>query len=211
MIDKEKIKAEIRPYEEKDRDAVRKICCDTGFMGDPVDTLFCDREIFADFFTSYYTDNEPENAMVAEVDGEVIGYIIGCLNHKAYPLKQAMIVIKKIPTVIWRIISGKYDKQTLKFIKWFLTKANSETPDAPKNAAHFHVNLLNGYRQGFLVISHFYKTKKFLSSMDNSRHTKKTDVRTKFLRDMVLNFMIAERSQNSKILAKQESTFQQLL
>ena len=148
IIDKEKIKAEIRPYAAKDRDAVRKICCDTGFMGDPVDELFCDREIFADFFTSYYTDNEPENAMVAEVGGEVIGYIIGCLKHKTYPFKQAMIVIKKLPKVFWRIISGQYDKQTLKFIKWFITKANSETPDAPKHAAHFHVNLLNDYRQG---------------------------------------------------------------
>jgi len=43
-------------------------------MGDPVDRLFTDRQLFADFFTRYYTDCEPENCVVAEADGKIVGY-----------------------------------------------------------------------------------------------------------------------------------------
>ena len=55
----------IRPYSPSDRQAVRDICCDTGFMGKPIDPIYIDRDAFADFFTGYYTDLEPENALVA--------------------------------------------------------------------------------------------------------------------------------------------------
>ena len=48
----------IRPYETRDRARVRKVCYLTGYMGDPVDWLWRDRESFADMFTGYYTDGE---------------------------------------------------------------------------------------------------------------------------------------------------------
>ena len=39
----------IRYYRAEDRAQVRQICAETGFLGDPVDPLFEDRELFADF------------------------------------------------------------------------------------------------------------------------------------------------------------------
>jgi len=71
---------EIRKYEPEDRDQVRWICCETGFMGEPVEAYFFGREIFADVWTQYWTDFEPESCFVAEVDGKVIGYLLGCLD-----------------------------------------------------------------------------------------------------------------------------------
>ena len=65
---------QIRPYSPTDRQAVRNICCDTGFMGSAIDPVYRDRDAFADFFTRYYTDLEPENALVA-MDGEKSGGI----------------------------------------------------------------------------------------------------------------------------------------
>lgn len=50
----------VRPYLPSDRQAVRSICCETGFMGNPIDPVFTDRDAFADFFTRYYTDYEPD-------------------------------------------------------------------------------------------------------------------------------------------------------
>src|SRR5437588_12538382 len=67
----------IRPYRPEDREAVRRICADTGFLGRPIDPVFEDRELFADYLTSYYTDCEPESAFVLTVNGKVHGYLLG--------------------------------------------------------------------------------------------------------------------------------------
>jgi len=65
---------QIRKFRVGDRDTVRGLCCDTGFLGNPIDPVFEDRRLFADFLTAYYTDWEPESAFVIEVDGQVKGY-----------------------------------------------------------------------------------------------------------------------------------------
>src|SRR5207249_6014364 len=67
----------IRSYRKSDREAVRKLCCDTGFLGDPIDPVYEDRELFADFLTTYYTDHEPESCFLLELDGEIRGYLLG--------------------------------------------------------------------------------------------------------------------------------------
>jgi ribosomal protein S18 acetylase RimI-like enzyme len=61
---------------------VRHICHVTGYMGDPVDWLWRDVESFADLFTSYYTDAEPESALVVDVDGVAAGYLLGCVDSR---------------------------------------------------------------------------------------------------------------------------------
>lgn len=61
----------IRPYEPRDRDGVRRLCCETGFLGKPIDPVFEDRELFADYLTRYYTDCEPESCFMAEHEREV--------------------------------------------------------------------------------------------------------------------------------------------
>jgi len=44
---------QVRQYRDSDRAAVRALCCDTGFLGAPIDPVFEDRELFADFLTDY--------------------------------------------------------------------------------------------------------------------------------------------------------------
>jgi len=72
----------VRPYESRDRDAVRNVCFETGFMGEPVDWMWKDRESFSDIFTGYWTDREPESASVAELNGDVVGYLLGCADSR---------------------------------------------------------------------------------------------------------------------------------
>lgn len=136
----------IRPYSPADREAVRRICCDTGFSGDPVDPLFEDREAFADFLTRYYTDWEPESAFVAEADGEPAGYLLGCLRPRLHAFATAAIVARVAPKVLWRLCSGRYNRQSRAFLKWLVFRAGRETPPAPKGAGHFHFNLLPAHR-----------------------------------------------------------------
>jgi len=54
----------IRSYRTSDRTAVRRLCCQTGFLGDPIDPVYEDRQLFADFLTTYYTDHEPESCFL---------------------------------------------------------------------------------------------------------------------------------------------------
>ena len=63
----------IRSYRASDREAVRRLCCQTGFLGEPIDPVYEDRELFADFLTTYYTDKEPESSFVLEIGGEICG------------------------------------------------------------------------------------------------------------------------------------------
>ncbi len=70
----------IRNYQADDRDAVRYICCETGFLGEPQEIVVEDREVFADLWSKYWTDREPYSTFVAEKEGRVVGYILGCLD-----------------------------------------------------------------------------------------------------------------------------------
>ena len=71
---------QVRPYRADDRPRIRDICYRTGYMGDPVDGYWRDRRSFQDLFSGYYTDREPESLLVADRDGEVMGYLSGCVD-----------------------------------------------------------------------------------------------------------------------------------
>ncbi|HSY44242.1 MAG TPA: hypothetical protein VK811_10060, partial [Candidatus Acidoferrum sp.] len=77
----------IRPYRLEDRAAIRRICCDTGFLGNPIETIFSDREIFADLFAGPYLDYGTDWAWVADAGGRVVGYLLGSVSpHFNYTL-----------------------------------------------------------------------------------------------------------------------------
>lgn len=141
----------VRSYQATDREAVRSICADTGFMGNPIDAIFSDRDAFADFFTRYYTDYEPECALVTEdVDtGEVVGYLLGCVRYRYQAMKQVSLMLTRLaPKVIGRFACARYNRASREFLYWVLFKSVRETPPAPRRAAHFHINLLPAYRNG---------------------------------------------------------------
>ena len=53
------------PTQPADREAIRRICFETGYMGESIEWIWRDRESFADLITRYYTDREPESIFVA--------------------------------------------------------------------------------------------------------------------------------------------------
>jgi len=131
----------IRLYRPDDREQIRTICCETGFLGKAVDPVFEDRELFADFLTSYYTDEEPDCAVVLEVDGKIMGYILGA----RFPDKQSAYDRRMLPPRLWRILKGyvgHYQQPTRDYIHWLLWRGWREVPKTPENMAHMHINLL---------------------------------------------------------------------
>lgn len=130
----------IRPYQACDRDAVRNLCCDTGFLGQPIDPVFEDREIFADYLTQYYTDIEPESSFVVLHDGAVKGYLLGSRRPTRQQLHSFFMNIRLFLKGMSRYRS--YRKESREFIGWILRNSWREVPAAPRRTAHFHFNLL---------------------------------------------------------------------
>lgn len=138
----------IRKYRPGDRAAVRQICYDTGLMGDPIDPYFGCFELFADYWMTYYTDYEPESAFVAEVDGEVVGYLVGC---RTTPVQQEVQKRKILPRIRRKLFSfgyklnRKFFRFMYKYVRSILRHESVEEPvkDYP---AHLHMNLKEGYR-----------------------------------------------------------------
>lgn len=143
-------RAVIRKYEPKDRAAVRKICYDTGLMGDPIDPCFGCLELFADHWMNYYTDHEPESAFVAELDGKVIGYLVGCKDTSVQKEVQNNTIIPQIRRkfltfgyrVEWRFFGFAW--------RYLRSMLRGEFVDEPIGdyPAHLHMNLAEGYRSG---------------------------------------------------------------
>jgi hypothetical protein len=130
----------IRNYESRDREGVRRLCCQTGFLGKPIDPVFEDRELFADYLTSYYTDREPESSFVLEQDGVVKGYLLG----SRHPLRQQWHDFWLNFSLVARGVSRyrSYRKESRDFIGWILRNSWREVPAAPRRIAHFHINCL---------------------------------------------------------------------
>ncbi len=137
----------IRGYREADRPAVRRLCCDTGFLGNPIDQVFLDRDLFADLFTGAYLDYQPEWALVAEVDGRAIGYLLGAVSahFDLLLMRKGFSIVAKM---ICRLLAGRYagHARSRRFIRWLLTAGYQEQPKHPANSAHFHFDLAGQYR-----------------------------------------------------------------
>lgn len=130
----------IRRYAPKDRKVVRWLCCQTGFLGKPIDPVFEDRELFADYLTRYYTDIEPESSFVLEQDGVVKGYLLGSYR----PLRQQLFNFFNNLGLFTRGMAKYpfYGRHTRDFIGWILRNSWREVPKSPRRSAHFHFNML---------------------------------------------------------------------
>jgi len=131
---------EIRRYAPGDRERIRHLCCETGFLGNPIDPVFEDRELFADYLTGYYTDWEPESSWVLLVDGVIVGYLLG----SRFPLRQQVYGFYQNISLFLRGITRVlgYGPASRAFVKWILCTGWREVPAAPRRCAHFHINLL---------------------------------------------------------------------
>ena len=138
MTDEKRIA--IRKFQPSDRARVRDLCCETGFLGNPIDPVFEDRELFADYLTAYYTDWEPESAFVLLVNDEIRGYLLG----SRWPFRQQCYAFYQNISLFLRGVRRypRYNNASKKFVQWILRTAWREVPAAPRRTALFHINLL---------------------------------------------------------------------
>jgi hypothetical protein len=135
----------IRSYRPEDRATVRRLCCQTGFLGDPIDPVYEDRQLFADFLTTYYTDWEPDSSFVLEIDGEIRGYLLGSRK----PLRNQLYAFWQNVSLFLKALSRyfHYNQKSRRFVRWTLMYGWREVPAAPRRVPHFHINLLPDARK----------------------------------------------------------------
>ncbi len=138
----------IVPYHPRHRDAVRRIYAETAFFGEPVETYFDDRTLFADLGIDMYLDYYPEYAWVAESQGIAVGYIVGCpMGDRAIRRRN----LARSPRILWRLIAGRYriGRKTLAYV-WdqALAAVRRELVEIHSGLfpANLHINLLPAYR-----------------------------------------------------------------
>ena len=137
----------IRRYRPEDRPSILRICCDTGFLGKPIEPIFNDREIFAGLFAAPYLDYGPNWAWVADDGRRVVGYLLGSVSpsfHYALLYSGFQTAVK----MITRAATGCYANhpRSRHFIRWLLTSGYREQPRHPDHAAHLHFNIEKNYR-----------------------------------------------------------------
>jgi hypothetical protein len=144
----------IREFHHKDREAIRDIARSTGQKGNPTSTFFEDEEVIPMVFADYYIEYEPESCFVAEADGRVVGYMLGCKNTRNYNRIMLLKIGPRLMVrIVWKILTLQYRrKQTYRTLLWALTKAAREMPRAAidRYPAHVHINIEAGFRRGLV-------------------------------------------------------------
>jgi ribosomal protein S18 acetylase RimI-like enzyme len=136
-----------RPYAPGDRSRVRDICFRTGYMGEPVAWQWPDAESWADMFTGYYTDREPESALVVERDGTVAGYLLGCLdstrawNPAAVAGRHILRRGIAFRPGTWRVVARAFSDGASDVLHRRVDRRELEFSD-PRYPAHVHIDLL---------------------------------------------------------------------
>lgn len=138
----------VRAYHPLDLAAVRAIACDTADRGDPVEPLLDDRQLVADLLTGYYTRYEPSSLWIADCDGEVVGYLTGCLDSRRFRRVMACRVVP--PAVLSAIGRGGLLRH--QSWRWLWSSVHTTRLGGIRDThlaeypAHLHLNIRQEFR-----------------------------------------------------------------
>jgi len=141
----------IRAYRPADRAAVRRICVACCWMGEHRPERIGDDWIWAEYWTRYFTDREPQHTWVVERSGdaEVVGYLTGTADAARVERFGPFL----LPGIVWRVVRGRLLRKTASrralrgMLRSFLLGELSLPPGAAERfGATFHFNLLGEAR-----------------------------------------------------------------
>jgi GNAT superfamily N-acetyltransferase len=140
------MKSEVRPYTPRDRPLIEDIAYRTGFMGESSEAFWRHRKSSAAIWIAPYLEGEPESTFVATVEGNVVGYLTGCVDTEHFKGPDAVMMRNILwywllyrPGVagfLWRAMLDRVRD------RWRGHKAISGELHDPRWPSHLHMNLL---------------------------------------------------------------------
>jgi ribosomal protein S18 acetylase RimI-like enzyme len=143
----------VRGYRSEDRQRVRHICSETGLLGRPQEAWFEGRAEFADMFSSYYTDHEPEYALVSVVNHQVEAYLLGCPDSR---IQKQVFKRKILPGLTIRMFNPNWlrspvNRRFLRAMRRSRKRQEIQIPEQEifdKYPAHLHINIADPSLRG---------------------------------------------------------------
>lgn len=134
----------LRPATLTDQAAVGHVAYLTGFFGESAERSFPDPALFADLWVRPYLEEPGPASLVAEVSGQVVGYVLGAPAPAAYGRALRAVVLRR---VLPRWLGGQYPRP-LAAGPYLLRALRFPSPHAPWDVypAHLHLNLLAAAR-----------------------------------------------------------------
>lgn len=130
----------IRPVLPADEARLGRVAYLTGFFGESAETYFPDPQLFADLWMRPYFRLPDAVGFVVQVDGEVIGYVLGAVDEGAYRRALGRVVAG---TVLPGLLTRRYTRP-LAAVPYLIRTLRFASPHAPVGEfpAHLHLNLL---------------------------------------------------------------------
>jgi len=139
----------IRKFEIRDREAVRRIFYDTALIGEPASEFIDGGEVFSDALTAYFTDYEPQSCFVAESGQEVVGCLMGA---KDKVVAEKIFNAKIVPRLFYQAFKDGlvFKKKNIIFLLrclWDTLRGRLIAPDFTREyPATLHINVRKGFR-----------------------------------------------------------------
>jgi len=119
---------EIRKYQDKDFDDIRRICLLT-----IAPSLIGQEEYVALQYADYYSICEPDNVFVAVDNNKVVGYCLGSISNKTYNKLYKLEILPKIKAI---------SKEAYKMAKFSMLVNNVMSIFY---RSHLHIDIMDGY------------------------------------------------------------------
>jgi len=138
----------IRKYHTTDRVAIEDIQLKTFLIGKPL-VLSNKKWVTEDIL--YYLEKEPQRCFVAEYNGKIVGYLLGCLSDANHEAKIFSYIGRIYGKIFLLSFMHKSDRKFWRNMIGFMTDAlfgrsGEKNLASPKNAGHIHINLLHEAR-----------------------------------------------------------------
>ncbi|WP_117238409.1 GNAT family N-acetyltransferase [Thermus sediminis] len=126
---------QVRPAKEEDLAEIARLSHETLLLGREGKAVFPSRELWGELFVAPYL-RRGCCALVAEVEGEVLGYILGACA--TFPL--GLDLVSRLPLVLLRLLLGRYGP-ILPHLLYLLRLLLYPGPKAPRGRypAHLHI------------------------------------------------------------------------
>lgn len=143
------LEVKIRKFQAQDRGALRQIVHDTALLGESAALFFQGQEVISDAFSLYFTDYEPGSCFVAEINQQIVGYLIGA--KKKITAEAIFNGRLALPLFLKALFSGIFlSLKNLRFIFSCLIdlfRNGMHTPDFNSDyPATFHLNIKENFR-----------------------------------------------------------------